>query len=284
MNVKEVQSLLEKFWETQTSDTEETLLRNYFTSDAIDPEVAYAKSYFANYTNQDDVTSKIIKKLIDKYFEADTTLDEEGLIKEYFSQPKIASDLKIYQCLFNLSNIQSYQGIKADSALLNVVNRLLEKYFNVESTIEEEAVLNQYFSQELVDNSLKQVKVFFNVLQKAKSTTYSKDLTLSKKENIIKLESKNANKRVTLNWWKTAAAAALISAGGYFVTKNVINTTSTNQHFVQSRVNKIEPQTPEEAYEITLQALALVSKKYNKGQEEILDGMKSFQEATDLSN
>ena len=41
-----------------------------------------------------------IEKLLEKYFDAETTVDEEMLLKKYFSQPDIPDHLKQYTPLF----------------------------------------------------------------------------------------------------------------------------------------------------------------------------------------
>ncbi|MBK9689728.1 MAG: hypothetical protein IPO65_19095 [Saprospiraceae bacterium] len=51
-----------------------------------------------------------------------------------------------------------------------------------------------------------------------------------------------------------------------------------------AKARYIEPENPEEALEMTLQALAMVSRKYKKGEEQLLQGMKTMNNAKGAGN
>jgi hypothetical protein len=226
MKVNELEVLLEKYWNAETSQSEEAQLSAYFNSEDINPEFLYAKSYFIKKTQGLDITTKIIHKLIDKYFEAETTVEDEGLLKEYFAQDEVHS-------------------------------------------------------------SLKQYKMLFNVYNKAASVQYLKELSLPKVEGkIIKMDSgKFENKKVIkLSWLKTAAAAACIGIVSFFVLKNNQAEQVTTSIIAANKARHIEAQTPEEALEMTKAALAMVSKNYRKGENQLFESMKTMNQATDLSN
>lgn len=226
MNTQQIQELLEKFWNAETSAAEEAMLTQYFTGVAIDPSLAYAKSYFIKNQNNTDISSTIVAKLVEKYFQANTTVEEDGLIKEYFDQDNISAELSKY-------------------------------------------------------------KMLFKVMNKAQSVRYQKELVmdLSKTTANKNTDHERTAKVIQFNWWKTAAAASVIAVGGFFVANNLVNNgMPESKAIVMNKSNLIEPKNAEEAYEITLQALALVSNKYNKGQDQVLQGMRNFSNAADLSN
>lgn len=48
-----------------------------------------------------------IRHLIDKYFEGDTSSEEEIMIREYFNQEDLPADLKVYQPIFRFLDDES---------------------------------------------------------------------------------------------------------------------------------------------------------------------------------
>jgi hypothetical protein len=225
-NLQQIQDLLEKFWNAETSATEEAVLTQYFAGENVDPSLSYARSYFKKSQSKTDITSTIVAKLVEKYFNAETSVEEDGLIKEYFDQDNISAELSKY-------------------------------------------------------------KMLFKVMNKAKAVSYEKELALDLSKNTASENStpERTAKVIKFNWWKTAAAASVIAIGGLFVAKNLSSDGLTNPpELAINKSNVIEPQNAEEAYEITLQALALVSNKYKKGQGKILEGMTDFHNAADITN
>jgi translation initiation factor 2 beta subunit (eIF-2beta)/eIF-5 len=210
MKKEEIQILLEKYWTAETNSAEN-----------IDEEFNYAKKYFSQKVENKDITSVIISNLVNKYFEGETSVDEEAIIK-------------------------------------------------------------QYFAQDNIDASLRQYKMLFTVYNNAGKLKYNKELSLRKEAKIVDI---NSTKKPVFTWLRGAAAAAVLTIGSYVAFQNYNPTPSNIQ--LQTSIEKptvIEPETPEEAYAMTVNALALVSKKYSKGRNELLMGMKSMNEATDLTN
>jgi hypothetical protein len=60
-----------------------------------------------------EMTSEKLHELIDKYFEAETTLEEENDLKSYFSQPNVPPEFEKYKAVFGFWNTQ----IEEDKAL-----------------------------------------------------------------------------------------------------------------------------------------------------------------------
>lgn len=54
--------------------------------------------------------NKHIEKLLEKYFEGQTNLEEEALLKNYFTSDKIASHLEQYRSLFQYFSVQKTQS------------------------------------------------------------------------------------------------------------------------------------------------------------------------------
>ncbi|MEZ4950118.1 MAG: hypothetical protein R2784_12120 [Saprospiraceae bacterium] len=151
----------------------------------------------------------------------------------------------------------------------NKITALLEKYFEGQTSLEEEKQLRDFFSKENVPENLlplpRTVQLFFEVEREA---SLSKDFDEKILEEIQKSEMNLGIRRMNFTWFRLAMLA--IAIGGLFLVKN-FNTKSQDNTIDWS---KYEAQTPEEAYEETIKALALVSKKLNAGEKETRKGWK----------
>ena len=146
-----------------------------------------------------------------------------------------------------------YKGIKA----------LLEKYWNCETSLEEEAQLRKYFSGDEIHEDLKEFAPLFQYFKSEGEVRISEGF---EKKFIGKVKvRKQAGKRRYLNiYYKVAAAVILI----LFVI-------TVHQRFiaVKEKATTIVQDTfedPEKALEETKKALLLVSEKWNKGKTNII--------------
>jgi len=80
------------------------------------------------------------------------------------------------------------------------IEKLVEKYENAETSLQEEAILNNYFTKEDVAPHLQEYKFMFAYFETAKEDTYTKP---------IKLETIKSKKR-NLKWLSVAASVALL--------------------------------------------------------------------------
>ncbi len=220
MDVKHIEALLEKFWNAETNESEELQLRDYMLSGKVHDSLTYALPFFKNVEDSQshaDIDTIIIKKLVNKYFEGETSIDEESIIKEYFNQANVSEELRQYKSLFNA--------------------------FSRESKVE-----------------------------------YSKTLRLPNESESFVAKHKNKGKVISM-WLKVASAAMFVGVIGYFLVKSDLNTVETQSASLSGKAAKyIEPETPEEALQMTIQALAMVSRKYKKGEQNLLEGMKTMNE------
>lgn len=138
--------------------------------------------------------------------------------------------------------------------LANIEN-LLEKYENAETSLKEEAVLKDYFSQEEdIPAHLMEYKPLFVYY------------TLNKEERFTKtipLERRRSN-----YWWLTIAASVALVFSVYFMNTN--------------SVGELSPQEQKEA-ELALQetqkAFQLISQNLNKGGNVAIAGLSEFEKA-----
>ena len=80
------------------------------------------------------------------------------------------------------------------------IEKLVEKYLDATTTLQEEATLKQYFTEGNVAPHLQEYAYLFNYFAIAKNEKFTKT---------IKLEPKKSKKK-NLKWWSVAASIALL--------------------------------------------------------------------------
>jgi len=133
------------------------------------------------------------------------------------------------------------------------IENLLEKYFEAETSIQEEAILQEYFAQEEVPEHLKQYKEMFNFFSNSSLETSSRKIELTK-------ESK---KTISIKWLSIAAMMVFF-IGIYSVYQQ----------------NETEKEEARLAYMETQKALELISQSLNKGTGAIAH-LDNFNKGTD---
>lgn len=132
---------------------------------------------------------------------------------------------------------------------------LLDKYWNAETTLEEERKIRKYLSENN-DNEYNPVKTLFGFYEAESKIIYSGELN----------KNKSKSKVIKWNFNNVAAVAAsvvlLVSAAGlYFY--NTYKAGSNHEIFAG------EVNDPDEALKITRQALAILSENYDKAGKSI---------------
>lgn len=139
---------------------------------------------------------------------------------------------------------------------------LIEKYFEGESTLEEEASLRAYFNGGKVDEELEQYQPLFQHFSAVNEQQLSADFDESLFE---KLEASEA-KIVKMPVWskqllRIAAVGIVLVFSAIFLQKS----SSTQAQEASIDWSKYEIQDEALAYEETVKALKLLSSKLNKG-------------------
>lgn len=125
------------------------------------------------------------------------------------------------------------------------IEKLLEAYFDGNTSLEEEKALQEYFNSEKIAEHLQQYKPIFMGLRMAKQERTEKVFTLS--EN--KTKTKNT-------WWYSVAASLVVAFGvGSFF-------------FSQPHLSQ-EEQEALAAFEDSKKAMMLLSENLNKGTEQL---------------
>ncbi|MFN3754293.1 hypothetical protein [Flavobacterium sp.] len=129
---------------------------------------------------------------------------------------------------------------------LDKIEKLLEKYFEAETSIAEEKELKDYFASSDVTQHLEQYKPIFGYATQAKQEQFTATIPLK------------TNKRSSVVWLSVAASVAVFLSVGLF-TFNHYN------HPVSEDLGTYDD--PEVAFRETQKALALISRSVNKGIE-----------------
>lgn len=133
------------------------------------------------------------------------------------------------------------------------IERLLKKYENAETTLQEEAILKDYFSQEDVAPHLHEYKALFTYFAESKSERFTKTIPLQRKKSNL--------------WWLSIAASVVIVFGVYFSTMK--SDTLSAQEQKEAEIALLE----------TKKAFQLISENLNKGNNVALTGLNEFDKA-----
>ena len=115
------------------------------------------------------------------------------------------------------------------------IEKLLEKYYEAETTLQEEKTLRDYFSEEEVPAHLSEHKDLFNFFNESSLETSTRSIELSKRT-------------IALRWLSVAAVVVFfVSVYGLYLQ------------------NEAEKQEARLAYAETQRALEMISKSLNKG-------------------
>lgn len=132
---------------------------------------------------------------------------------------------------------------------LDRIERLIDKYFEGETSIAEEKELKAYFSSSDVAQHLEQYKPVFGYFSQAKQEQFTPS---------IPLKSGKIQKR--LAWLSVAASLVVMLGIGFFAYQNTSDPNQENLGVIDD---------PEIAFRETQKALALISKHVNTGIESV---------------
>lgn len=125
------------------------------------------------------------------------------------------------------------------------IEKLLEKYFEADTTASEEADLRAYFSQDEVAEHLEHYAPMFRYFSKEKEERFTK----------VILQPKAVSTRKMWYSWASAGAIVLLLIGAYFNTSSASST--------------LEDEYTIEEIAAAQEALSLLSINFNKGAEQI---------------
>jgi len=138
------------------------------------------------------------------------------------------------------------------------IEKLIAKYLEAKTTLEEEASLKDYFAQNTVAPHLEEYAPMFQYFAAAKQEEYTQKLP-------IDYASNTTTKKFNLNYkWLSIAAMGVLMFGIYFAN---INTMALEDEYTQEEIAQAQ------------QALSLLSMNFNKGSKQ-LTHLKEFEKNT----
>ena len=150
------------------------------------------------------------------------------------------------------------------------IETLLERYFQGETTLEEEQTLREYFRQAEVPSALEMYRSLFTSLDEWSNIKTPADF----EQKLQKAIQNRAQTRPVLRWWRYAAAAAALLAGAIWWTLSVEPEKQVPVVAQEINWNQYEVKDSAEAYRLTMEALALLSDKFKKGTSDAAQEMK----------
>jgi len=130
---------------------------------------------------------------------------------------------------------------------LDKIEKLVEKYFEATTTVEEEEALKRYFSQEKVAAHLGYYAPMFSYFSKAKEERFTKQVPLAQKGD---------SSRKNLYRWLSVAAAAVLMLGIYF-----------GKSYQDEK--QLQRRQAEYAYNETKKALDMLAENFGRGTEKV---------------
>ena len=146
------------------------------------------------------------------------------------------------------------------------MKKLIEKYFEGTSTLEEESRLRDYFNGPNVEEALKQYQPLFNFFEAEQKASLGADF-----DQRLMAGIEGQGRIVSMHSWKRrllqVAAVGVILIGAFVFLKKPIT------HSSQTAINweKYETTDTQLAYEQTKEALKLLSSKLKKGSQRAVD-------------
>lgn len=147
-----------------------------------------------------------------------------------------------------------------------IIKTLLDKYFDGETSLQEEQQLQAYFRQPEVHPSLRSYQPMFQFFHTEQERQLNMDFETRLLEKLQQMEKPRV-RVVQMRVWIARAAAVLILAAGIWWVYPKFQT--QHQEPVAQTIDwsKYEPDTPEEAYQILKTSLHKVSTELNTGAE-----------------
>lgn len=286
MKFEEVKYILDKYFEGETTDAEEIQLQNYFASSDIDERVARFKPLFSFFAQEKSLfhdETATMQRLLDKYFEGETSDAEEGQIKAYFRSERIAPQFLPFKPMFTF--FEKENKISLDAPVTNKIpNRLLNSSETEQKSAKGLSVLRGGAFLRWAAAAVFILAVGYTVFQNAPSKkagdtpialqpTTNNNTELKETAVLSQIETVVATKTRKVKAQKRVVVEPENKAKGSENQSVAIQTETLTQ---------AEREEALKAYEEVKAALALVSTKMKKGEDQAAENMHRMKRATDV--
>jgi hypothetical protein len=152
------------------------------------------------------------------------------------------------------------------------IQKLLDRYFEGETSLEEEAVLAEYFRGEQIDPAFKPFQPLFQYFESERQPALAEDF---EQRMLAKIQ---APKPLRIGWvYRIAAAAAIIAGMVFFFPRQEAPAGPIAINWEQ-----YEPETEEEALAQATAALQLLAEKLNGGARTATDELQKIEKTSDV--
>lgn len=161
------------------------------------------------------------------------------------------------------------------------INQLLEKYFEGETSLQEETQLREYFNRAEVHESLRSYQPLFRFFQMERNQKLDAIFEEQLLHKLQETEQPRLKVRQLNVWVARVAAIALlaISAWWGYQQMNPAKAAPVAQAIDWS---KYEPETPEEAYKVLKASLKKASTELNQGAATAAQEMSKMRKMTEI--
>lgn len=228
-----------------------------------------------------------IQNLLDKYFDEQTSPQEEAELRAYFAGD-VATEFEMYKPVFEFVQEEQKVALGSDfeaNLFGNIITELTEQYFAGETSLEDEQTLREYYTGENIAPELQKYQSWFAFLEGEKSATTSANF---EDKVLTEIKGKSSQLRVVSlrNTWLRAVAAGvalMIGAWMFFPKAESIEGTQTmaaTDKIDWSKYEITEESAPEEVEE----AMRLLAKAFNKGSRKASKDLNKVGQATRVLN
>ncbi len=142
--------------------------------------------------------------------------------------------------------------------------KLLDKYFDGESSLQEETQLREYFNGQEVHESLRSYQPLFGFFQQEREQKLDELFEARLLQQLQETEQPRLRIRRLSLWVTRAAAIILLTIGGWWI-YNTIQQPESEPVAQIIDWSKYEPETPEEAYQVLKTSLKKASTELKQG-------------------
>ena len=152
------------------------------------------------------------------------------------------------------------------------VRKILDKYWDGETSLEEEHALSEYFARHDVADDLAQFAPLFTFFTQERSISMPSEI----KAPIPQVKQTTVVRKIS--WWRAVAAAVVLALGIFFIRQQMMP-----EDVIDYAYNDTF-EDPEEAYAEFKKAMAFVSNKMNKGMDTAAKGINKVETLTEILN
>lgn len=159
--------------------------------------------------------------------------------------------------------------------------KLLDKYFDGESSLQEETQLREYFNGQEVHESLRPYQPLFGFFQHEREQKLDELFEARLLQQLQQTEQPRLRIRRLSMWVARAAAVLLLTLGGWWI-YNTIQQPEPEAVAQTIDWSKYEPETPEEAYRVLKTSLRKASTELNQGASTAAQEMGKVRKMTEI--